>query len=178
MKSTIFLMLLSFGLQAHAQNSNKQPGYLNLVLTVRKLSAVSYYRLGMPVRMMVNEASEKKKIVKGYITDLEKDKVIIGSFKNNSKSGETFISPDAIEKIRPLSRRGRKIAATVLGGGTVYAVLMGLISKPSPLQYVVFLPAFGAALFFIYYYPPSFLFDLIRQKSKKDGWFFSIEMSP
>ena len=171
MKSIIFLMLLSFGLQTRAQNSD-----LKLVLTARKLSAVSYFKSGMPVRMVVKDVSEKKTIVKGYIIHVEKDKIITGSF--NNKSGETVISPDAIEKIRPLSRKGRKTAAIILGGGAVYAGLIGLISNAGPLQYVLFLPAIGTGLFFFYYYPVTFLFDLIRQKSKKNGWFFSIEMRP
>lgn len=176
MKSIIFLMLFGFGLQTCAQKNYEQPGDFKLVLTARKLSAVSYFKTGMAVRIVVKDVSEKKTIVRGYITHLEKDKIIIGSF--NNKSGETFISPATIENIRPLSRRGRKTAAIILGGGAVYAGLMGLISNPGLLQYVVFLPAMGAGLFFVYYYPVTFIFDSIRQKNKKNGWFFSIEMRP
>ena len=79
MKSIIFLMLLSFGLQTRAQNSD-----LKLVLTARKLSAVSYFKSGMPVRMVVKDVSEKKTIVKGYIIHVEKDKIITGSFNNKT----------------------------------------------------------------------------------------------
>ena len=94
--------------------------------------------------------------MRGYITHLEADKITIGSFKKNSEPGEFYISPDAIEKIRPLSRRGRKAATITLEGGAVYAGLMGLISKPGPYQFVLFLPAFGVALFFVYYYHQNF----------------------
>jgi hypothetical protein len=176
MKSFIFFMLLCFSPPAFAQNNNNPEKTLNLTLTARKLSAVSYFRIGMSVRIISDKGQNK--IIRGYITHLERDRIIIESFKKKNNPGPIFISPEDIQKIRPLSRNGRKKAAIVLGSGGVYAGLMGLISKPGPLQYVVFLPAFGAAILFVYYYPTSFLLDLIREKSKKNGWFFSIEKLP
>ncbi len=173
MKSIICLLLLAVGLQTPAQDKQERSGDFKLILTARKLSAVSYFQQGMAVRVVIKDSVEERMILKGYITHLDGEKFIIGSF--NNKTEETIISPGAIEKIRPLSRRGRKVAAIILGGGAVYAGIIGLISKPGPLQYVLFIPAMGAGLFFFYYYPVTFLFDLIRQKSTKGGWFFSIE---
>ena len=167
MKIIVFLILICFGMQSHAQTNYYPPRNNNVVLMARKQGEERYFSLGAPVRMVVKDTSDKKQIVKGYITHLGKNELTIGSFKRNDKSEGTSILPDAIEKIRPLSRRGRKTAVIFLGAAAVYAGTIELISKEGPLQYVLFIPAIGIALAFLYYYPATFLVDLIREKKNR-----------
>lgn len=162
-------------LMLNAQSPGDKISNTSSVLIAQKQSKVLYFRLSTPVRILFKNAQGQYQLSKGNITHFKNDSLIIESFTQKDKAVVNTISPNAIEKIRLLSRRGRKTAAIILSGGAAYAGVMGIISKPGPLQYVLFIPAIGAALFFTYFYPVTFLVDLARQKSKKNGWHFYIK---
>lgn len=175
MKTFCCCIALCLALMSKAQDSFSKISNSNSVLVAKKQNRVVYFKLGTPVRILFKNQQEQYKLVKGYITHIKNDSFIIESFAKKDIAAENSISPNSIEKIRTLSRRGRKIATVILSGGAAYAGVMGIISKPGPLQYVLFIPAMGAALFFTYFYPATFLYDLAREKSKKNGWHFYLD---
>ena len=163
-----------------AQSSSRLLSHNNrayeLCLVARNKGREFIYRRGKPVRIEIKEDGKRRLVIKGLITRFEKDAMIIGSFKKNAITGFDTIKPGEIEKIRMLSRPQRKFSAMALAGAVAYSgTMLLLIEETGPLSYVLFIPAFGVGLIFMYYYPATFLYDLLREHQEKKGWQFSIQ---
>lgn len=169
------IFLLNFSLLLHSQKLRTLPGYekeLNeKVLVARKEQREYYFRTGNPVQVSV---SGYKKPIRGFITDFSDSTLTIEAFQKGMNDSWQII-PDQIDRIRLLSRLQRKKAVLALGGALVYSGAMLLaIKETGPLTYVLFLPAFAVAGTFLFYYPATFLYDLMNEKKAASGWGFGI----
>jgi hypothetical protein len=172
------LFLLS-GLQLYSQVSpearRNEPTPTNLFLIARKESREFFYQPGMPLRMIVTNEDGSVKKIKGYLTQIMEEGIGIELFRRNDTSTQQIIKPGNIQKVRILSRKQRQRAFFALAGAAVYSgVMLLLIGETGPLTYILFIPALGVAFGFVYYFPATFIYDLLREHNTKKGWNFSI----
>ncbi len=156
------------------RNFDKETG-LNFSLTARKGLRTFNYSIGMPVRVETKDSLGNPKIIKGYITSVMENAIEIGSFQKYDSSF-FVVSLIELEKVRELSRKERQQIGWWVGGAIVYSgVMYSILNKPlSELAWIPFIPAMGVAVFAFYYYPATFLWDAINEKSKNRGWEFSV----
>jgi hypothetical protein len=168
LKKFFLFLLICAVVESKAQNHYKKIDRSAPSLVARRSGSGIHFRLGAAVRIVTVD----QKIIRGYITHFGKDEFTVEPFV---KGEAKIISPASIERIRFVSRRGRRTAVIILAAGAIYTTALTPLSKPGSLQYVPFLPAMAAALFFVYYYPSTFLVDWLSEKKSSRGWTFSIE---
>ena len=174
----LFLLVFIFPFEQNSaqaiRNFDKHTG-VNLALMARNGERVTYFENGTPVRIVVKDSFGVSKIVRGFITFVKRDVVEIGSF---SKTDTSFflVATNEIEKVRRLSRRERQLIGWAVGGAIAYSgVVYSILNKPlAPMAYIAFIPAMAVAYVLVYYYPATFLWDAINEKSIKKSWEFSV----
>ncbi len=164
------LVLQSFSADAVIIRPVNKPEY-PAVLIAEKNSRLRYYPKGEPVKVWFN--SDEK--IRGIITGVGADSVVISSFGNGTASKSIAIS--SITGITKLKRKERKMAGIAAAAVAVVVGILTITSKGAVFDSawefaIVGIPAIAAGYCLLLYVGATYLLQLLNKSSIKRGWKF------
>jgi hypothetical protein len=176
MMKKLCLLILSIIVFNEGFTNLPGPGY-PLSITATKNHQKKFYTIGEAVKVHFDSGNGET-VAKGYIIRITKDTIEIGSF--NKAKTSYFFNINALKSITHLNRKTRK---GVIITTSVIAALVGILALASRGN--LFESAYGLAFttiiaaatiwWFTFFISLSYLFEVLRKRSLKKGWKFSVE---